>query len=354
VSIANRGGFLPTRNYQSGYFEHADAISGERMRDEFVVGHSACYRCGIACGKKTHFTKGKYAGLEVEGPEYETVGLLGSNCGIYNLGAIAKSNQICDDLGIDTISAGATISFAMEASEKGILKQDDVSNLNFGNEDAVHKLLFLIAQQKGVGALLSKGSYSAAEQFANQSINYAIQVKRMELAAVEPRASWGMALAYVTADRGGCHQRCWTITSEMKGVLPRFTMNGVPKYVKESQDERAACFSLVVCDFLPFDVPEMVTMLNASTGFSFTPRSYLTTGERIWNLTRMFNVREGCTAKDDVLPQRFYEEKVPDGPAKGQIISKETLEQAKNEYYNLRGWDTNGVPSKEKLKALNL
>ncbi|MHA1925618.1 MAG: aldehyde ferredoxin oxidoreductase family protein [Candidatus Thorarchaeota archaeon] len=354
VNMSNLGGFLPTRNYQSGFFESAEAISGEYMSEEFVVGHSACYMCRIACGKKTRFKDGKYAGLEVDGPEYETVALLGSNCGISDMGAIAKSSQICDDLGIDTISAGATISFAMEANDKGILKQDDVDGLTFGNDDAVHRLLHLISEKQGVGELLSKGSIAAARQLGHDSSHFAIQVKRLELAAVEPRGSWGMALAYSTADRGACHQRCWTPTAELTGEIPRFSMKGVPKYVKETQDERAVCGSLVVCDFLPFEIHEMTDLLNASTGFSFSVDSYMNTGERIWNLTRMFNVREGINAKDDVLPERFSDESMPDGPAEGQRITKRTLEKAKTEYYALRGWDDNGVPTEEILRSLGL
>jgi aldehyde:ferredoxin oxidoreductase len=354
VNMSNYGGFLPTRNYQSGFFESAEAISGERMSEDFVVGHSACYMCRIACGKKTRFKDGKYAGLEVEGPEYETVTLLGSNCGISDMGAIAKSSQICDDLGIDTISAGATISFAMEASEKGILKQDDVDRLSFGNDDAVHELLYLIAERQGVGELLSGGSIAAAEQLGHDSSHFAIQVKRLELAAVEPRGSWGMALAYSTADRGACHQRCWTPTAELNGEIPRFSMNGVPKFVKETQDERAVCGSLVVCDFLPFEIPEMTDILNASAGFSFTVDDYLAVGERIWNLTRLFNVREGISSKHDVLPERFHEEAMPDGPAKGKRMTRHTLERAKAEYYTLRGWNEDGVPTKKKLRSLEL
>lgn len=354
VNMSNEGGFLPTRNFQSGVFTGADSISGERMRDEFVIGHTACYRCGIACGKTTRFREGQYAGLQVDGPEYETTALLGSDCGIDNLAAIAKSSQMCDDLGLDTISAGGTIAFAMEASEKGILKQNDVENLRFGNEDAVHTLLKLIASRQGVGELLAKGSLAAAEQLKENSASFAIQVKRLELAGVEPRGSWGMALAYSTADRGGCHQRCWTPSRELRGEVPRFSMSRIPRLVKQTQDERAMCFSLVLCDFLPFDVPEISEILNAATGFSYTPETYLTTGERIWNLTRMFNVREGITAANDLLPERFTEEALPEGPAKGQRIARRTLEDAKAEYYVLRGWTRDGIPTREKLHALGL
>ncbi|MFX1283319.1 MAG: aldehyde ferredoxin oxidoreductase family protein [Promethearchaeota archaeon] len=354
VKMANDAGFLPTRNFQSGVFENAEAISGERMRDEFVIGHTACYGCLIACGKTTRFDEGKYAGLEVDGPEYETSALLGASCGIGDLGAIAKSNQICDNLGIDTITAGGTIAFAMECSEKGILDQKDVENLEFGNADAQHKMLHLIAERKGIGELFAKGSLVAAKKIGQNSADFAIQVKNLELAGVEPRGSFGMALAYATSDRGGCHQRCWTPGAELSGILTRFSMKGVPKFVKESQDERAACFSLVLCDFLPFDIDEMVEMLNIATGFSYTPESYLMTGERIWNIIRLFNTREGMTTFNDVLPARFYQDEAPEGEPRGKRINLEDFERAKAEYYGLRGWDREGIPTKEKLATLDL
>ncbi len=354
IKMANDAGFLPTRNFQSGVFEGAEAISGERMRDEFVIGHTACYGCLIACGKTTRFNEGKYAGLEVDGPEYETSALLGASCGIDDLGAIAKSNQMCDDLGIDTITAGGTIAFAMECSEKGILEQKDVQNLEFGNAEAQHQMLRLIAERKGIGELFAKGSFSAAKEIGHNSTDFAIQVKNLELAGVEPRGSFGMALAYSTSDRGGCHQRCWTPGAELSGALTRFSMKGVPKFVKESQDERAACFSLVLCDFLPFDIAEMVEMLNTATGFSYTPETYLMTGERIWNIIRLYNTREGMTAFNDILPARFYQDEAPEGDPQGQKINLEDFEKAKVEYYELRGWDHEGIPTKEKLVSLDL
>ncbi|MHA1215104.1 MAG: aldehyde ferredoxin oxidoreductase family protein [Candidatus Hodarchaeales archaeon] len=354
VKMSNEAGFLPTRNFQSGVFEGAEAISGERMRDEFVIGHTACYHCIIACGKTTHFKTGKYAGLKVDGPEYETSALIGASCGIDDLGAIAKANYICDNLGLDTITAGGTIAFAMEASERGILKQEQIDNLKFGNADAQHELLQLIAKNEGLGEMFSRGSLYAAKKLGNNSEDFAIQVKNLELAGVEPRGSFGMALAFSTSDRGGCHQRCWTPGAELSGTLTRFSFEGVPKFVKESQDERAVCFSLVLCDFLPFNVPDMVEMLNATTGFEYTPSSYLQTGERIWNLVRMFNIREGLDSDADTLPKRFFNESAPDGDPKGQKIDPNAFEAAKQEYYALRGWDKKGIPTKEKLASLGL
>ncbi len=354
VKMSNEAGFLPTRNFQSGVFEDASLISGERMRDEFVVGHTACYGCGIACGKKTKFKEGKYAGLEVDGPEYETSALMGSSCGINDLGAIAKANEICDDLGLDTITAGGTIAFAMEASEKGILNQTEVKKLEFGNADAQHKMLQLIAKREGIGGMFAEGSLSAARKLGQNSSDFAIQVKNLELAGVEPRGSFGMALAYSTSDRGGCHQRCWTPGAELSGTLTRFSFDGIPMFVKDSQDERSACYSLVVCDFLPFEVPEMVEMLNTATGFSYTTESYLKAGERIWNMTRLFNIREGMNVNDDVLPARFYNEKAPKGDPQGKLIDQKSFEKAKSEYYDCRGWNNLGIPTKEKLNSLDL
>jgi aldehyde:ferredoxin oxidoreductase len=354
VNMSNEGGFLPTRNYQSGFFEKADNISGETMIENHTYAHRACYGCLIACGKANKWETGKYSGLDVDGPEYETTALIGSNCGLDNLDAVAKASQICDDMGIDTITAGATISFAMECVEKGILTQYDIQDLSFGNDDAVHQMLELIAKKDGIGKLFSKGTKAAALELGKDTIDFAIQVKGNELAGVEPRGSFGMALAYSTSDRGACHQRCWTPSAELRGDLKRFSFEGVPEFVKESQDERAACFSLVVCDFLPFEIPEMVNMLNAATGFNYSPDSYLEAGERIWNLTRLFNIREGISAEDDVLPKRFYEEKMPEGAAKGLLISFELLEQAKEKYYELRGWDSEGIPRKETLRRLVL
>ena len=164
-----------------------------------------------------------------------------------------------------------------------------------------------------------------------------------------------MALAYTTSDRGACHQRAWTVRAEIEGKLtPTYSTEGRARFVKETQDERAMCFSLVLCDFAPLDVSSFVEVLNKATGFNFTTEDYLKTGERIWNLTRLFNVREGVTRKDDNLPARFIEEPLPDGVAKGQVITEKVLGDMLNEYYALRGWDEDGIPTKEKLKELEL
>lgn len=354
VKMSNEGGFLPTRNFSRGVFDRADEISGETMKERIWVKNKACFGCTIACGKLTHVKDGKYKSNEVEGPEYETIALLGSNCEVAPIESIAYLNRICDNLGLDTISAGGVVAFAMECYESGLLKNADGLELNFGNTDAASELLHRIAFRIGIGDLFAQGVRKAAEKIGQGSERFAIHVKGLELPGVEPRGSWGMALAFATADRGGCHQRAWTPTAELKGILPRFSTEGVARFVKEAQDERAVCFSLVLCDFVPFSIEDFAELLYNTTGIKLSPEEYMLTGERIWNLTRMFNIREGISRKDDILPPRIMEEASPTGPAAGKLISKEILDSMLDEYYRLRGWDQDGIPEPSTLRRLRL
>ncbi len=354
VAKANRAGFLPTRNFSSGVFELADEISGETMRRRIVVKNKACYGCPILCGKLSRVDEGKHQGIEVEGPEYETIALLGSNCGIGSIEAVAHANMLCDDLGLDTISAGNIIGFAMECYRKGLLKDTDGLHLEFGDENALLAMIEKIARREGIGELFSGGVRKAAQAIGQGAEKFAIHVKGLELPGVDPRGAWGMALAYATSDRGGCHQRCWTPTAELAGTLKRFSTEGVAQFVKDTQDERAACFSLVLCDFTPFSVEDFVELLNLATGFDLTEAEYLAAGERIWNLTRIFNVREGMRRRDDTLPARLMEERLPEGGAEGQVVTREALDNMLDEYYKLRGWNEEGIPEEDKLRELGL
>jgi len=354
VAKANRAGFLPTRNFSSGVFELADEISGETMRRKIVVKNRACYGCPILCGKFSRVDEGKHQGIEVEGPEYETIALLGSNCGIGSIEAVAHANMLCDDLGLDTISTGNIIGFAMECYRKGLLKDTDGLHLEFGNENALLAMIEKIARREGIGELFWGGVRKAAEEIGQGTEKFAIHVKGLELPGVDPRGAWGMALAYATSDRGGCHQRCWTPSAELAGALKRFSTEGIAQFVKDTQDERAVCFSLVLCDFAPFSVEDFVELLNLATGFDLTEAEYLTAGERIWNLTRMFNVREGMRRRDDTLPARLMEEPLPEGGAQGQVVTREALDRMLDEYYELRGWNEEGIPGEDKLRELGL
>ena len=357
VAPVNKAALLPTRNFRTGVFEKAENISGETMRDKIVVKDGTCYNCIIQCWKYTHVESGKYKVDELAGPEYESIALLGSDCGVGSIEAVAHASMLCDDLGLDTISTGNSIAFAMECYERGLLTADDTDGLElkFGNADAEIEMVKKIAYRKGLGNLLAEGVRRASKKIGDGSEKFAMHVKGLEIPGYDPRGAFGMALAYATSDRGACHQRAWTVRAEIEGKLePRFSTKGRARFVKETQDERAMCFSLVLCDFAPLEVKHFVELLNKATGFNFTVEDYLKTGERIWNLTRLFNVREGITRKDDTLPPRFMEEPLPEGATKGQVVTKEMLDEMLDEYYALRGWDKNGVPTEEKLKELGL
>jgi aldehyde:ferredoxin oxidoreductase len=357
VAPVNEAALLPTRNFSTGVFEGANNISGETMRNKIVVKDGACYNCPVACWKHTRVDSGKYRVDDLDGPEYETIALMGSNCGIDSIEKIAYTNLLCDDLGLDTISTGNVIAFIMECFEKKLISKDDVGGveLRFGNIDAQIEMVRNIAYREGLGDLLAEGVKKAAEKIGKGSERFAIHVKGMEFPGYDPRGAFGMALAYATSDRGACHQRAWTVNAEIRGHLkPRYSAKGRAKFVKDIQDERAMCFSLVLCDFMPLKVKHFMDLLNSATGFNLTEDEYLETGERIWNLTRLFNVREGMARKDDTLPARIMEEPLPEGVAKGQTITKNILDRMLNEYYALRGWDENGVPTREKLKELGL
>jgi aldehyde:ferredoxin oxidoreductase len=355
IAPVNEFGILPTRNFKTGVFEHAEMISGENMRSKIVVRDGTCYNCSIQCWKYTRVEK--YGVAELAGPEYETIALMGSNCGVSSIEAIAYANLLCDNLGLDTISTGNAIAFAMECFEKGIINEKDTDGLKlkFGDAEAEIEMVRRIAFRKGLGNILAEGVKRAAEKIGHGVEEFAMHVKGMEVPGYDVRGSTGMALAYATSDRGACHQRAWTVKAEMQGKLaPLYSTRNRAKFVKEAQDERAMCFSLVLCDFAPLDVNDLVELLNKATGFNFTSEQYLKTGERIWNLTRLFNIREGLTGKDDTLPERFMKEPLPEGAAKEQVIKRSMLEEMLREYYALRGWNENGVPTKEKLKELDL
>ncbi|HID25371.1 MAG TPA: aldehyde ferredoxin oxidoreductase [Thermoplasmata archaeon] len=356
VKPMSKLGILPTRNFQSGSFEYAEDISGERMRDTIVVKDKGCYACPILCGKHSVVKEGRYRGVELEGPEYELLALLGSNCYMGALDAVSKASFLVDELGLDGISTGNVLGFAMECYEKGLLTREhlDGLDLRFGKDEPYVALIQKIAYREGIGDLLAEGVKKAAEKIGKNSEEFAMHVKGMEFPGYDPRGSFGMGLAYATSDRGACHQRAWTVRAETEGALgKRFSAEGRARFVKEIQDERAAAFSLVVCDFAPLDVSDFVDMLNTATGFKYTPEDYLLAGERIWNLIRLFNVREGVTRKDDNLPKRMFEP-MRGGVTDGVKLTEKMFNDMLDEYYELRGWNSNGIPTDETLKRLGL
>jgi len=346
IDPMNRMGILPTRNFQSGYIENGYGLIGSNMK-YYSKRDVSCYNCPIMCGKVLNVN-----GNDVK-VEYEDIALLGSNNGMTDVLDVAKALVLCNELGLDALSTGGTVAFAMECAEKGILKDAP----EFGDAEGQRKLINDIAYKNGIGKLLFEGTKRASEKLGQNSTDFAINVKGLELPGYSPRSSWGMALAYATSDRGGCHQRAWTVRAEVDGVLKRFSTEGIAQFVKDVQDERAAAFSLVVCDFVPLSIDDFMSGLKYGIGVDLDEKEYIKVGERIWNLVRLFNIREaGISRKDDTLPGRMFKEPLPMPPKGKEKISlpKESFDEMLSEYYFIRDWDDNGTPTKEKLVELNL
>ncbi len=359
VDPVNEAGIWPTRNFQEGAFDGEPKINARAMRERVVKRDTACYGCPIACGKYSVIAEGRYSGTVVEGPEYETLWAFGAQCGVDDLEAIAAANMWCDRYGLDTISAGNTIGFAMECFERGLLTREDTDGLEmrFGNHEVFAELLRKIAFREGIGALLCDGVRDAAKRIGKVSEGFAIHVKGLELPAYDPRGAWGMALAYSTACRGGCHLKAWTLAAEVfEAKYDRFSTEGKAKLVFELQNARAAIDSTGICVIgsRVMGKEEMARMMTVTTGWGFTAERILEAGERIYNLERLLAVRDGITRKDDTLPPRLLTETLPHGPSKGIHLSKNDLDHMLDEYYELRGWDHNGRPTKAKLEELGI
>ncbi|MCK4696896.1 MAG: aldehyde ferredoxin oxidoreductase C-terminal domain-containing protein, partial [Dehalococcoidia bacterium] len=313
--------------------------------------------CPITCGRITEIREGQYRGEHGEGPEYETTWSLGEMCGIEDLNAITKANYLCNDYGLDTISAGSTIACAMELYERGYIPEKDVPfPMRFGDSDAMIKMVRLMGEREGViGDLLAEGSYRLAEHYGHPELS--MTVKKQEFPAYDPRAIKGIGLNYATSNRGGCHVRGYTIAPEVLGwpiQLDRLTYEGKAGLVKTFQDFTAVVDSSGMCLFTFFGMPNMSDyspILRAITGIPYTDEELMEAGERIWNQERLWNLKAGLTKKDDTLPPRLLREPIASGPSKGEICE---LDKMLPEYYKLRGWDEEGVPTKEKLEELGL
>ncbi len=346
IDPMNRMGILPTRNFQAGYIENGYGISGPNLR-YYVKRDVSCFNCPIVCGKVVEI------GEKAVKVEYEDIALLGSDDGIKDIVDVSKALILCNELGLDAISTGGIVAFGMECREKGILADTP----KFGDAEGQRKLIKDIAYRNGVGDLFAEGTRRAAKKIGHGSEKFAIHVKGMELPGYEPRSSWGMAIAYATSDRGGCHQRAWTVRPEIDGILKRFSIQGVAQFVKDVQDERAAAFSIVLCDFAPLGVEDCLAGLKCSIGIDLTEEEYIKIGERIWNLTRLFNIREAdISRKDDTLPPRMFEESLPMPPNGEKRVSllRDAFDTMLTEYYFIRGWNENGIPTQEKLDELGL
>jgi len=356
VDMCNEVGILPTRNFQNGVFELAENINWDAIKEKIFVKKTACYRCAMVCRNITTIRRGPFKGLTIEGPEYETLALTGSNCGIGDLEAIVRFNYLCDDLGLDTISAGNVTAFAMECFEKGLISREDTGGLDlrFGLVESYLEVPKLIAFRKGIGRILAEGVRYASEKINKGSEHFALHVKGLELPGYDPRGSVAMALAYATSDRGGCHMRAWPVGYEAFGKLDPFTPEGKAQLVVNDQNFSSIKFSLIGCDFYSIGYPTMARLYYLVTGIEVSEEKLKLIGERIWNLVRAFNVREGFTRKDDTIPPRITRDPLISGPAKGHVVSMEDFTKMLDEYYDLRGWSKIGIPTRKKMEELGL
>jgi aldehyde:ferredoxin oxidoreductase len=358
IKIINEQGFIPTKNYQEGEFEYSKEIDAEAMQKRIVDSGGACFNCVIACWNKSSIKTGSYKGISLIGPEYETIALMGSNLGIKSIEDLSYITSRSNELGMDTISLGGVLGFAIEAYEKKIISKKEINNneIGWGKTEEIAKLIEDIAYRKGkIPDILAEGVKVASEKIGKNSNNFAVHIKGLEIPGYDPRGTFGMAIAYATSDRGACHQRAWTVKAELRDPnLDRFSFKNKAKMVKDVQDERSAFFSLVLCDFAPISEENCVEMWNHASGFNHTVESYLKVGERIWNLVRLFNLREGMDPNDDNLPVRLFKESFKKGRSKDILINEDEFKKSLQEYYSLRGWDEIGVPKKEKIIELGL
>ena len=345
MNIVNNIGALPTRNHQQTQFEEAEAISGEALTEKYLVKNASCWACPIGCTRVSRTEK-----VEGEGPEFETTWAFGAQCGIGDLEAIIEANSLCNDLGIDTISVGSTIACAMELSEKGYLDSD----LRFGRADLLGRCIEDMAYRRGLGAELADGSLRLAERHGHPELS--MSVKGLEMPAYDPRGMQGQGLLYATSNRGGCHMRGNMLGPEVLGLpklIDRFQVQGKSSFVILHQNAAAAIDSLVVCKFTNLGVADeyFARVLSAVTGVHYATGDLIRVGERVWNLERLYNLREGFTRKDDTLPPRLLNEAPTEGPSQGWVVK---LEPMLKEYYRGRGWDEPGVPTPKKLGELEL
>jgi aldehyde:ferredoxin oxidoreductase len=373
----NEVGVFPTRNFQTSYAEHHKDINGQAILERLKITDKGCFGCPTPCGKYGR-TKTSLGSAYVEGPEYETIALFGGNCVLKTIEEVAYANYVCDELGIDTISAGVVIGWAIECFQKGILTRDEIDReIDFSDLDSVVYLLDKIAKREGIGDLLAEGVKTAAEKTGNGSERFAIHVKGLEWSGYECRNAPSMMLAYMTADVGAHHNRAWVLGHDVAGAWtsvhdliasgggdeaqPKAVVDDrSAEYVIASQHTRSLFDALGNCRLqmmeLGFEEEHYAELYTLITGMTKSWDDLLKISERIWHLTRAFSVREinGFGRHLDLPPARLYEEPIADGPNQGHFIAKEDIHKLLTWYYSARGWNENGIPTKETLLSVGL
>jgi aldehyde:ferredoxin oxidoreductase len=339
VEVTNEMGIHPTKNYTRGFNGRKEKLNSEAIQAA-KLGNRACFACPMACGKFTRVNS-----AEIEGPEYETLCLAGSNCGINDLEAVIRFNRLCDDLGLDTMSCGSTISLAMEMTETG--RHD--FNLHFGQVDEYLKVIYEIATlSTDRGRDLAMGAKKLAAKYGAEDLS--MEVKGLEMPAYEPRGNYGMGIAYATSERGACHLRAFPIFTP-----DPFNIEALVAEVVNAQNANGIKWSTGFCDFWGTMNTEIeADLLAVGLGEEVTAEELDCAGERIWNLSRLFNLRAGITADDDTLPRKIMERPLEEGAQAGRVFSRDDLTMAMRSYYALRGWNEQGVPSQQKLAELGL
>jgi aldehyde:ferredoxin oxidoreductase len=355
TNILNQIGGYPTKNYQDGHVPTADKLGGETLAATLLQRPKGCFSCIISCGRVTKVTNPKYAG-EGEGPEYETSWGFGGDCCIDDLDAVTKANYLCNEYGMDAISMAVTVACAMELYEMGLITKEDTGGiaLEWGNAEAMVEVTRLTGVGEGFGKKLALGSYRLAESCGHPELS--MTVKKQEIPAYDARAVQGIGLNFATANCGAAHVRGYTIAPEVLGnpvKVDKDTIEGKPALVILFQNLTAALDATGACLFTTFGIgaDELAEMLGAVTGVGYTSEDFMKCGDRIWNLERQWNLNAGLTANDDTLPPRLLKEPIKTGASKGRLSR---LPEMLPEYYELRGWDKNGVPTASKLGELGL
>ena len=358
-SFFNEKGVLPTRNFREGRFAEAAKINAEVLKSKYFIKDQGCFNCPLRCANLHHVPEGPYKLDAVEGPEYETLMAFGSNCGNGNIESILMCNYLCNDFGLDTITCGNLFALLMDLFDLGIAKREQFegTSLSWGDHATMVSLIPKIGLRQGIGDWLAEGPREVAKRIGGAAPSRVIHSKGQDFSGYEPRRAFGTGLSLITSNRGGDHLRATFYVNEVfKGELEKDGFEAHVDLLLEKEHLMTVVDSLGMCKFGQrngdFSWPVLAELLWAVTGLSFTEEKLKKAGERIWNLEKLYNLREGV--EEDALPQRFFEEDIADGGKGGEKISRERFSKAISLYYRQRGWNDKGVPTAEKVKELDL
>jgi len=348
IDYVNEAGVMPTYNFRDGQFDRAEKINGYEMQARYKIGDTACFACPMACGNICLVKEGKYSGAVVEGPEYETACMFGPNLGVDNFACIVKANALCDDLGIDTISAGNLIGVLIEAQETGLISEEEVGGmrLKWGDEENIIQLIHDIANRKGIGDVLADGSLELLKKMPQLSPILS-QVKGLEQSAYDARAAISMALGFATSDIGAHHTRAWPLAKELE-MGKDWDLAQKAELVIYHQTVRPLFDMLGVCRLpwieLGFDENTYAEFYSAVTGITLNLDELLKKSNDLYNVTRTINMKLGMGKKDDYPPERCFSTPIPSGPQAGKVLDREEYEKILAIYYQKRGWSEDGQP----------